>query len=69
MMPMHGTHIVDPKTVPVCSTCNDTHRMPLVDREVMCTHCPTPCENCRAGPYCGKTPCTCECHRQRGSER
>lgn len=53
----------------VCSTCNDTHRMSLGDREVMCTRCPTPCERCRqrtagcgAGAYCAVTPCACPCH-------
>jgi hypothetical protein len=56
---------------PVCSVCNDTHTMTLGDemgfdaRQVMCTHCPVPCESCRSkpqGPYCAKTPCGCECH-------
>lgn len=54
---------------PVCSTCGDTHRMTLGDREVMCTRCPTPCEACRvrhrgsgAGAYCSATPCSCGCH-------
>lgn len=55
----------------VCSTCNDTHRMELGDRVVMCTRCPTPCEQCRQrapgfgpGAYCGSTPCACACHRK-----
>ena len=55
---------------PVCSTCNDTHQMTIhgegeVDRVVMCTQCPVPCQRCRAGgngPYCEKTPCDCACH-------
>jgi hypothetical protein len=47
----------------VCDTCNDTHRMSLGDRTVMCTRCPTPCEKCRAGPYCTSTPCYCDCHK------
>jgi hypothetical protein len=54
---------------PVCSTCNDTHAMTLGDRTVMCTRCPTPCQSCRAGgvgPFCGSTPCTCECHAKIG---
>lgn len=52
---------------PVCSTCCDTHRMTLHEREVMCTRCPVPCERCRSkpqGPYCAVTPCPCECHRK-----
>lgn len=60
--------------VPVCATCRDTHRMMLRDREVMCTRCPTPCEDCRertrgfgAGPYCATTPCACACHVTRSS--
>lgn len=51
----------------VCSRCNDTHRMELNERIVMCTKCPTPCKACRAGgngAYCGATPCACECHRR-----
>lgn len=62
---------------PVCSTCNDTHQMTIhgegeVDRVVMCTQCPVPCQRCRAGgngPYCEKTPCDCACHaKHRTSE-
>lgn len=55
----------------VCSTCNDTHRMELHGRVVMCTRCPVPCESCRqrvpgmgAGAYCAVTPCACPCHRK-----
>jgi hypothetical protein len=51
---------------PVCSTCKDTHSMPLNGTEVMCTRCPVPCERCRRqdpqGPYCATTPCACGCH-------
>lgn len=55
---------------PICSTCGDTHMMTLHsdvgdEREVMCTRCPTPCQECRAGgngPFCGSTPCDCPCH-------
>lgn len=47
----------------VCDTCKDTHRMSLNDKTVMCTKCPTPCEQCRSGPYCTETPCYCECHK------
>ncbi len=50
---------------PTCSTCNDTHRMGLGDREVMCTHCPLPCKSCGGrpiGPFCVTTPCPCACH-------
>ena len=58
-------------TKPVCSTCNDTHFMDLHDftegvRRVPCTRCPVPCRKCRqkgTGPYCGETPCSCECHK------
>lgn len=59
-------------TVPVCSTCNDTHRMTLRDRDVMCTRCPTPCQGCRAGgtgAFCATTPCACRCHTARGQRR
>lgn len=51
----------------ICSTCSDTHRMPLGDGEVPCTRCPTPCRDCAsqrgAGAYCASTPCPCSCHR------
>lgn len=59
----------------VCERCKDTHLMTLhdgneeTDRQVMCTHCPSPCERCRDRmpeggglPYCRKTPCSCTCH-------
>jgi hypothetical protein len=35
------------------------------DKGWMCTHCPTPCQECRVGgtgPFCEKTPCDCDCH-------
>lgn len=54
-------------STPVCSTCNDTHSVPYNGTYVMCTRCPTPCGDCRrggSGPYCAKTPCSCECHRR-----
>lgn len=51
---------------PVCTRCNDTHRMQLGDREVACTFCPVPCQKCRGGggldAYCGAWPCPCACH-------
>ncbi len=53
---------------PICSVCNDTHRVPAPeDRggEWMCTSCPVPCQACRAGgtgPFCEKAPCACACH-------
>ena len=52
------------QATPVCTHCNDTHRMELRDRIVACTHCPTPCETCRAGllAYCKSAPCSCVCH-------
>ena len=57
------------KTKPACSTCSDTHRMALEEREVPCTSCPRPCEECRGlyqgvriGAYCETTPCGCRCH-------
>lgn len=34
----------------------------------MCTRCPVPCQECRAGgtgAFCGKTPCECQCHDPR----
>lgn len=49
-----------------CQTCNDTHRMPLGDRQVLCTRCPRPCRDCARGgngAYCSETPCSCQCHR------
>ena len=58
---------------PICTTCNDSHVMTLGtadyddEREVMCTHCPSPCQKCRVagtGPYCTTTPCSCTCHSQ-----
>lgn len=56
----------------VCKTCKDTHRMTLGEREVPCTHCPRPCEECRGlyqgvrlGAYCQATPCPCGCHKRR----
>lgn len=45
-----------------CEHCEDTHE--VYGR--MCTRCPTPCQECRAGgngPYCETTPCACPCHR------
>ena len=58
---------------PVCSLCNDTHRMELCDREVPCTHCPTPCMICASdvgrGAYCATTPCTCGCHAVRAAQQ
>lgn len=50
--------------IPVCKACKDSHRMTIDDgdRIVMCTFCPVPCESCRQGPYCSKTPCGCKCH-------
>ena len=51
---------------PVCAVCEDTHVMHLESQgDVMCTHCPVPCGQCRAsrnGPFCATTPCSCECH-------
>lgn len=55
----------DLEVKPVCSTCSDTHKMSLEEREVMCTSCPTPCQKCRSngtGAYCSSTPCSCTCH-------
>lgn len=49
----------------VCETCNDTHSMELRGMVVMCTKCPTPCQQCRSGgngPFCETTPCACKCH-------
>lgn len=51
----------------LCTTCNDTHLMYLsrLERDVPCTFCPVPCQNCRQGgngPYCQTTPCGCGCH-------
>lgn len=53
--------------MPVCNTCNDTHRMTMYGasgaQNVMCTRCPLPCSSCSNGPpYCEQTPCSCNCH-------
>lgn len=58
--------------MPVCSTCEDTHLMPLgEDRQVMCTRCPVPCRKCATdngvGAYCSTTPCGCGCHKNKGA--
>jgi len=40
--------------------------MYLGGRNVPCTYCPTPCQECRAGgrgAYCEHTPCDCDCHK------
>jgi hypothetical protein len=54
---------------PVCPRCNDSHLMELNEREVPCTLCPTPCDECRGrvrkSAYCEETPCSCECHKER----
>lgn len=70
-----GQHIAlvtpHPCLGPVCTTCKDTHEMQLEDQKVMCTHCPTPCDDCRAGgngAYCTTTPCSCHCHAKRRAE-
>lgn len=52
-------------TAYVCDDCKDTHLMPMGDRYVPCTHCPTPCQKCRKGghgAFCEETPCSCDCH-------
>lgn len=49
----------------VCAICDDTHRMALRDRDVPCTHCPSPCQVCRSGgvgAYCERPACRCSCH-------
>lgn len=55
--------------MPICEGCNDTHRMDFGEdhAQVMCTRCPSPCDECRTGAggrsaYCDKTPCDCACH-------
>ncbi len=53
-----------PSTAPICSACNDTHRMKSRP-EWACTSCPSPCQKCRqggTGAFCEKTPCACACH-------
>jgi hypothetical protein len=61
-----GDPVEKPQRKPVCSTCNDTHRMQLRDGSVMCTACPVPCRVCRDDrrAYCAETPCPCDCHRK-----
>lgn len=53
--------------MPVCATCDDTHRMSYGDVEVWCTRCPIPCQTCRQkdGAYCQRAPCPCTCHIER----
>lgn len=58
------------RRVIACTTCDDTHRMTLGDREVMCTRCPVPCHVCRVngnGAFCSTTPCVCGCHRPKST--
>ncbi len=55
--------------MPICKTCNDTHSMwySKLERNVMCTFCPVPCQKCRSGgngPFCTNTPCDCACHER-----
>ena len=61
----------EPPVRPVCSRCEDTHRVWSSAREQyeMCTSCPTPCQECRSGAYCQKTPCACGCHRKKPPAR
>jgi len=50
-----------------CEKCHDTHVIKCWDQDIMCTHCPVPCQKCRAGgngPYCEHTPCDCSCHKK-----
>lgn len=60
-------------TAPACATCSDTHRSWREDlqRHVLCTACPWPCQECKteAGGYCAKTPCPCACHAKAGATR
>lgn len=56
--------------MPACSTCEDTHRMPLRDGIAMCTRCPLPCRLCAShggrGAYCEQPACSCLCHKPAG---
>lgn len=65
---------------PICDTCGDSHVMVLHqygdERQVPCTYCPTPCEDCRSrgpqgggGAYCAETPCACRCHESKRGYR
>lgn len=45
----------------ICYVCNDTHIMP--EAKHMCVYCPVPCQSCRNGAFCKKTPCDCKCHK------
>lgn len=53
-------------TTPTCTTCNDTHRMEIGDRTVLCTFCPLPCPKCASGngkgAFCATARCECPCH-------
>ncbi|MGN6107087.1 MAG: hypothetical protein ACTHU0_18415 [Kofleriaceae bacterium] len=57
------------KAALVCSTCNDSHIMPLGESTAPCTRCPIPCTACtsRGGAYCTTTPCGCRCHSARST--
>lgn len=64
---VRGEEVVKPEAV--CKICNDAHQMHFEETgtDRLCTHCPTPCQNCRAGgdgPYCETTPCPCDCHKK-----
>lgn len=56
-----------------CMFCRDTREMrdAEVGRVWMCTHCPSPCEDCRTprGAYCADIPCPCLCHAYYWGER
>lgn len=53
---------------PVCRRCGDTHAVwdSQIERMVMCTACPVPCDKCRKdgnGAYCDTPHCPCDCHK------
>ena len=69
----HGCRASEATPAPICTRCNDTHLVdapedqagPFGDGKWMCTSCPSPCQQCRAGgngPFCETTPCACACH-------
>jgi hypothetical protein len=55
------------KTKVVCKICNDTHQMWLtvLERNVLCTACPVPCDKCQQGAFCKEIHCSCSCHKEK----
>lgn len=56
-----------PAHVGACAHCEGSRQMYHhgLERDVMCTRCPIPCDACRDGTraFCVAHPCECACHR------